>query len=172
MKSLPYIIILATFLIFSPQASLSNQSFSKIAIGQPDSPIPIISSKFYVGIRESNKDELAWNESEFVPLIPDNSCYSWAIQLDTERVAIPIKEIFILPDKPKVWSYEKGDEGDQTLHNDNKISIKEKEIKVENGIISQTWCVAEGDPTGNYKIDVYIKGVLAESFSFMVGLKS
>ena len=70
-----------------------------------------------------------------------------------------------------MWGWEEDAEGRQTLHHDNKISVIEEDIKVENGIINSSWCVAEGDPTGNYKIDVYIKGVLAKSFSFVVGLK-
>jgi len=45
-----------------------------------------------------------------------------------------------------------------------------KNLKVWDG--EYWWCVAEGDPSGNYKIDVYIGGILAESFSFEVGLKN
>jgi hypothetical protein len=171
MKSFTYTLILATFLILSPHTSLSHPSFSKISIGQPDSPIPIISSKFLVGIRNSKDEEIAWAESDFVPLIPDKSCYSWEIQLDTELISVPTKEILILPETPKMWGREEGAEGGQTLHHDNKISIVDKDIKVVDGIIDSSWCVAEGDPIGDYRIEVYIKGVLAESFSFVVGLK-
>ena len=171
MKSFTCIIILITFLIISPQTSLSHPSFTKISIGQPDSPIPIISSKFYVGIRNSKDEELVWTESDFVQLIPEDSCYRWEIELDTYLVAIPTKEILILPETPKVWSADEGVEGKQTLHHDNKISVIEEDIKVVNGMIESMWCVAEGDPTGDYKIEVYIKGVLVKSFSFVVGLK-
>jgi len=162
-----------TFLFLYPsisfsQTSLSYTSFTKISIGQPKSPISIISSKFYVGTRHSKDEEFVWTESNFVQLTPDNSCYSWEIELDTYLVAIPTKEILILPETPKVWSV---DEGEQTLHHDNKISVLEGNIKVEDGIIANTWCVSEGDPAGNYKLEVYIKGVLLETFSFVVGLK-
>ena len=172
MKSVTYIIILATFLILSSQNSFSNSSLSKISIGQPDSPIPILESSFYVGIRNSKDEELVWTESKFVQLISENSCYRWEIELDTYLISVPPKEIFIMLETPKVWSSDECVEGKQTLHHDNKISVIEKDIKVEDGIIESMWCVAEGDPAGNYKIEVYIKGVLAESFSFVVGLKS
>ncbi len=171
MKSVIYTIILTTLLILSPQISFSNPSFLKTSIGQPDSPIPVISSKFYVGLRKSGDEEFVWTESDFVPLIPDDSCYSWEIKLDTGLTSIPIKEIFILPDRPKEWSYKEDSEEEQTLHHDNKISVSEEDIKVVNGMIESMWCVAEGDPTGNYKIEVYIKGVLVKSFDFVVGLK-
>jgi hypothetical protein len=170
----PLILLLSiTFLYLYPsisfsQTSLSYPSFTKISIGQPKSPIPIISSKFFVGIRNSKDEEFVWTESNFVQLTPDNSCYSWEIELDTELISIPTKEILILPNTPKVWNSK---EGEQTLHHDNKISVLEGNIKVENRIIAHTWCIAEGDPAGSYKLEIYIKGVLLETFSFVVGLK-
>lgn len=166
MKSFACIIILA-FLMLPPRIALSNPAFSKVSIGQPDSPIPILESSFYVGIRNSKDEEFVWTESNLVPSIPDNSCYSWEIELDTELISIPIKEILFLPEKPKSW----GDRDDMTLLHDNRISVTKKVLEVDRGVITNMWCVAEGDPTGNYKIEVYIKGVLAESFNFMVGLK-
>jgi hypothetical protein len=173
MKTKLIFILSLTFLFLYPsisfsQTSLSHPSFSNISIGQPKSPIPIISSKFYVGIRNSKDEELVWTESNFVQLTPDNSCYSWEIELDTELISIPTKEILILPNTPKFWS---SNEGEQTLHHDNKISVLEGNIKVEDRIIASTWCVAGGDPVGNYKLQVYIKGVLLETFSFVVGFK-
>ena len=72
-----------------------------------------------------------------------------------------------MPEKPKSW----GDRDDMTQLHDNRISITKKVLEVDRGVITSMWCVAEGDPTGNYKIEVYISGVLAESFNFMVGLK-
>jgi hypothetical protein len=171
MKFYAYMIILISLLVHSPHAVLSHPSFTNISIGQPDSPIPIISSKFYVGIQNSKDEEIAWTESDFVQLIPEKSCYRWEIELDTYLVSIPTKEVFILPEAPKVWSADEGVEGKQTLHHDNKISVVEEDIKVVNGMIESMWCVAEGDPTGNYKIEVYIKGVFVKSFNFTVGLK-
>ncbi len=132
MKPITYSLILATFLTLIPKASLSHPSFSNISIGQPDSPIPIISSKFYVGIQNSKDEEIAWTESDFVQLIPEKSCYRWEIELDTYLVSIPTKEVFILPETPKIWSADEGVEGKQALHHDNKISVTEEDIKVVN----------------------------------------
>ena len=58
-----------------------------------------------------------------------------------------------------------------TLYQDSRVSVTEKVLEVDNGVINNGWCVTEGDPTGDYKIEVYINGVLAESFNFIVGLK-
>ena len=159
--------IIITFLVLHPQTALSHPAFSKILIGQPDSPIPILESSFYVGTRNSTDEEFVWTKSNFVPLIPNNSCYKWAIMLDTESSSISTREIFVLPSEPKTWGYKEG----MTLLHNNRVSVTEKVLEIDNGVINNGWCVTEGDPTGNYKIEVYINGVLAESFNFMVGLK-
>ena len=83
--------------------------------------------------------------------------------------SVQVKEVFILPAKPKIWVDEEG--MSLPLQYDNKISVTQEVIKLENGNVSSSWCVAEGDPTGNHKIDVIINGVLAKSFRFTVGLK-
>jgi hypothetical protein len=142
-------------------------AFSKILIGQPNSPIPILNSSFYVGTRNAIDDEFVWTKSNFVPSTPDNACYKWAIMLDTELSSISTREVFILPSKPKSWGYKEG----MTLYKDSRVSVTEKVLEVDNGVINNGWCVTEGDPTGDYKIEVYVNEVLAESFNFTVGLK-
>ena len=156
-----------TFLFLFSGSSTSSSLVSLVSTEKADPPIPVIGSHFYVGTRDLVNDKFIWRESDFVPLIPDNTCYLWDIQLDTEMESVQVKEVFILPSKPKTW----GDEEGMNLQHDNKVSVRQKVIKLEKGTISSRWCVAEGDPTGNHKIDVFVNGVLAKSFSFVVGLK-
>jgi len=168
MKTKPLTFLLAlTFLFLFSGSSTSSSLVSLISTEKADPPIPVIGSHFYVGTRDLVNDKFIWRESDFVPLIPDNTCYLWDIQLDTEMESVQVKEVFILPSKPKTW----GDEEGMNLQHDNKVSVRQKVIKLEKGTISSRWCVAEGDPTGNHKIDVFVNGVLAKSFSFVVGLK-
>ena len=156
-----------TFLFLFSGSSTANSVTSLISTQKANPLSPVIDSRFYVGIRNSADEEFIWSESNFVPLIPENTCYGWDILLDTERESVQLKEVFILPSKPKTW----GDEEGMSLQHGNRVSVYQKEVKVENGTISSQWCVAEGDPTGNHKIDVFVNGVLAKSFSFVVGLK-
>ena len=165
-KQLTFILSL-TFLFLFGGFSTTNSLTSLISTQKVNPLTLIIDSRFYVGIRSSANDEFIWHESNFVPLIPENTCYGWEIQLDTERESVQLKEVFILPSEPKSW----GDENDISLQHGNRVSVMEKETKVEARIISNSWCVTEGDPTGDYKIDVFVNGVLAKSFSFVVGLK-
>ena len=165
-KKLTFLLSL-TFLFLFSGSSTASSVVSLVSNKNADPLIRVISSHFYVGTRDSLNDKLIWRESDFVPLIPENICYRWDIQLDTEMESVQVKEVFILPSKPKTW----GDEEGMNLQHDNKVSVKQKVIKLENGTISSGWCVAEGDPTGNHKIDVFVNGVLVKSFSFVVGLK-
>ena len=165
-KSLTFLLAL-TFLFLFGGFSTTNSLTSLISTQKVNPLTLIIDSRFYVGIRNSADEEFIWSESNFVPLIPENTCYGWDILLDTERESVQLKEVFILPSKPKTW----GDEEGMSLQHGNRVSVYQKEVKVENGTISSQWCVAEGDPTGNHKIDVFVNGVLAKSFSFVVGLK-
>jgi hypothetical protein len=165
-KQLTFLLAL-TFLFLFSGSSTSSSLVSLVSTEKADPPIPVIGSHFYVGTRDLVNDKFIWRESDFVPLIPKNTCYEWDIQLDTEMESVQVKEVFILPSKPKTW----GDEEGMNLQHDNKVSVRQKVIKLENGTISSGWCVAEGDPTGNHKIDVFVNGVLAKSFSFVAGLK-
>jgi hypothetical protein len=168
MKTKPLTFLLSlTFLFLFSGSSTASSVVSLASNKNADPLIKVISSHFYVGTRDSLNDKFIWRESGFVPLIPENICYHWDIQLDTEMESVQVKEVFILPAKPRTW----GDEEGMSLQYDNKVSVKQEVVKLENGTISDGWCVAEGDPTGNHKIDVFVNGVLAKSFSFVVGLK-
>ena len=167
MKTKLTFLLSLTFLFLFSGSSTASSVVSLVSNKNADPLIRVISSHFYVGTRDSLNDKFIWSESDFVPLIPENICYRWDIQLDTEMESVQVKEVFILPAKPKTW----GDEEGMSLQYDNKVSVKQEVVKLENGTISDGWCVAEGDPTGNHKIDVIVNGVLAKSFHFTVGLK-
>ena len=166
---------LLAFILFFSISSTASSVVSLVSNKNAEPSVRVISSHFYVGTRDSHNDNFIWTESNFVPLIPDQICYRWDIQLDTEMESVQVKEVFILPAKPKIWVDEEGMslpyDKDMSLQYDNKISVTQEVIKLENGTISSSWCVVEGDPTGNHKIDVIINGVLAKSFRFTVGLK-
>ena len=55
-----------------------------------------------------------------------------------------------MPAKPKTWVDEEG--MSFPLQYDNKVSVRQEAVKLENGTISDGWCVTEGDPTGNHKL--------------------
>jgi hypothetical protein len=115
-KSLTFLLVL-TFLFLFSGSSTSSSLVSLVSTEKADPLIPVIGSHFYVGIRDLVNDKFIWRESDFVPLIPKNTCYEWDIQLDTEMESVQVKEVFILPSKPKTW----GDEEGMNLQHDNKV---------------------------------------------------
>jgi len=165
-RLIPIILIL-----FAPVTAHSNPSITQIAIDPPKAPISVVDSKFYVGTRNSDKEDFTWKESTFVPLIPDNTCYSWEIKLDVMKVKVRLMEEYIAPSKPEVWSSD-DDFNSMYFKKDKTVSVSEEDIMVEDGFLSHEWCVLKGDPTGNHKINIYLDGILKKSFEFVVGLKS
>jgi len=87
------------------------------------------------------------------------------------KVRVRLMEEFIVPSPPKEWSSD-GDSSSMYFRKDKTVSVDEEDLITEDGLISHTWCVLKGDPTGNHKINVYLDGILKKTFEFVVGLKS
>ncbi|SFN48493.1 hypothetical protein SAMN05660284_01602 [Formivibrio citricus] len=101
-----------------------------------------------------------------VPLTPDQS-YGWVILLRTNKPTIKWREEFTLPTKPDTWGAPES-QGTRSVSTDGRVSITEREVSPERGIIFNSWAVAPGDPKGRYVIRVFIEGSLAHVFEFDV----
>lgn len=101
-----------------------------------------------------------------VPLTP-NQGYGWIMLLRTDKPKIKWREEFTLPAKPATWG---GPEplGSRSVSTDDRVSITEREVPTDRGIIFNSWAVAPGDPKGRYVIRVFIEGSLAKVFEFDV----
>ena len=132
MKTKLTFLLSLTFLFLFSGSSTASSVVSLVSNKNADPLIRVISSHFYVGTRDSHNDNFIWIESNFVPLIPDQICYRWDIQLDTEMESVQVKEVFILPAKPKIWVDEEG--MSLPLQYDNKISVTQEVIKL--GIVA------------------------------------
>ena len=100
-------------------------------------------------------------ENQIIPL-KENTFFGWRIHLITNKEKVTWEEVFILPESPSVWGYTKGTEVDVQ----GKVATTEKTVSPQNGWIGHGWFAAPGDPPGNYKIEIYIEGVLAKIFTF------
>jgi hypothetical protein len=104
--------------------------------------------------------------TKVVPLTP-NQGYGWIMLLRTDKPKIEWREEFTLPVKPDTW----GDPeplGSRSVSTDGRISITERVVSPERGLIFNSWAVAPGDPKGRYVIRVFIEGSLAKVFEFDV----
>lgn len=113
---------------------------------------------------ESGKPQFV--PAKVVPLIP-NQGYGWVMLLRTDKPKIKWREEFTLPEKPDTW----GDPeslGTRSVSIDGRVSITEREVSSDRGIISNFWAVVPGDPAGRYIIRVFVDDALAGVFGFDV----
>lgn len=106
-------------------------------------------------------------ETNKVPLVPDSVCYQWSIKVEKQSDYIEFKEVFSLPAPPRSWGGVDGNEYSPTVTSQHrKIAITERFTTVEDGWLSNGWCVTEGDPEGIYKIEVFAYDQLLGTFEF------
>jgi hypothetical protein len=105
--------------------------------------------------------------SNVVPLIPDRACYEWRIRLEFGDQLITATEVFALPAMPKQWGGVDGNEySSSKISGDRKVSETTLFYKPKDGWIAHGWCVADGDPAGQYSIKVYVGDRLIHEFEF------
>lgn len=105
--------------------------------------------------------------TRFVPLVPGQS-YGWIALVKPTSAKVRWREEFTLPAAPTVWGGEKPPDTIQSLSGDRRTSVTEGEATPAKGVIFNSWSVAPGDPTGTYRIRVFIENRLVETFDFDV----
>lgn len=93
--------------------------------------------------------------------------YGWQIQLKNPKASVKWREVFILPNAPKTWKLD-GFQGKSKISDDKQISVLERVEQPVNGMISNVWSVAKGDPQGRYVLRVTIDDTLERVFVFDV----
>jgi hypothetical protein len=99
-----------------------------------------------------------------VPLV-ENQKYGWVIRVPKNLKTVRWREEFTLPAPPNTWGEGEKD-GIHAISADRRVSTTEREVPVRDGIVSNFWRVASGDPTGKYVIRVFINDALVETFHF------
>ena len=99
-----------------------------------------------------------------VPLV-ENQNYGWIIKIRSSLPKVKWREELSLPAVPETWGLSDKQEN-RTLTNDGRTLITEREVELENGLITNVWSVASGDPKGQYIIRVFIDGEVVGVFRF------
>ncbi len=107
-------------------------------------------------------------DSDLVPYMPDRACFGWRIRLADAPPVIRYREVLKLPTAPEFWSGENDEYSPHSFSADRTTAITEEFTAPDDGWISSSWCIAEGDPTGAHSIEVYIEGQLIRHFDFEV----
>ncbi|WP_143086027.1 hypothetical protein [Formivibrio citricus] len=131
----------------------------------PSSAVEVVSADFGL-FNSAESGNPPFEPAKVVPLTP-NQGYGWVMLLRTDKPKIKWREEFTLPAKPDTWGNPEP-LGTRSVSTDGRVSITEREVSPERGIIFNSWAVAPGDPKGRYVIRVFIEGVLASVFEFDV----
>ena len=145
------------------QRILSLESSPKNTSGSI-SGIKIVKSDFGL-LAPSPSGEPVFKVSRRIPL-EEGQGYGWFVEIKTSKPKIKWREEFVLPAKPATWDTQ-GSTAQYFLSKDGRTLITEREVTPVNGIISNTWEVAAGDPKGLYIMRVYIEGKLIQVFEFV-----
>lgn len=102
--------------------------------------------------------------SNLVPLVPDDVCFEWRLKLDVPDGPVEFTEVMVLPAAPEFWKVEP--EVDHEISGDGTVSTTTDVDKIVGGWLHHGWCVAQGDPLGDYRIGVTVDGTLLHTFGF------
>jgi hypothetical protein len=160
------ILITCFLLCLSCAWATATHAAIRPATGQPTIPEDrIISAEFGLfNPPDSGKEPFV--PTSIVPLA-ENQGYGWVILLETRKQKIRWREEFTLPSAPARWG-DAGQQGSHAISDNGRVSVLEREVEPEQGMISNSWSVAPGDPKGRYVIRVIIEGSLERVFEFDV----
>lgn len=104
--------------------------------------------------------------SPVVPHVPDQG-YGWVIVVESTKPTVRVQEEFTLPRAPATWGSPEPDT-QRALSKDGRTLTTIREVEPQDGVVSQAWAIAPGDPKGRYRIRVRIEDGPATTFSFDV----
>jgi|GEM_PF-974574 len=104
--------------------------------------------------------------SNTVPLV-EGQTYGWRIVLKTNKANVRWREEFTLPVAPATWG-DAETKGLNTVSNDKRVSVMEREVTPVDGVIVNSWAVVAGDPVGHHVMRVLIDNRYEHIFQFDV----
>lgn len=158
MNKILSILIAVNILIGHANASTASETSKSITGTQ------VISGHF--GLFNPDDPAHGFTPSDVVPLV-ENQSYGWVIRLRTNKSTVKWREEFVLPEKPDTWGSAQAF-GKHSISPNGRVSITEREVTPEKGMIFNVWTVAPGDPKGKYIIRVFVEGRLVKTFRFDV----
>ncbi len=106
-----------------------------------------------------------------IPYIVGSSCYRWTIRFKASAGQRTFTEKFTLPGSATNWGGNEGKGNVQTKVSPDRAAARTPVfVNLADGMATNGWCVAEGDPAGRYKIEVYDAKRLLHRFDFDVVL--
>jgi hypothetical protein len=132
----------------------NSQSNATLNVAKAEFGIVNVNPQDYkVSLKPTNK----------VPLKKDTA-YGWRIQLKGYQGQVTWREVYQLPKAAQTWgppaSAEFSVAGDKTQ------ATTQRTVYTKDGVISNTWTVAPGDPPGKHTIEVFVNNRPVGKFDF------
>ncbi len=109
------------------------------------------------------------NNSRIVPNIAKKSCFGWLIKHKRRPGIAQITETLTLPSVPTEWANADKDTFAPTIINpDRKSATVNHKVALDKGEFTSIWCIAKGDPSGEYFFEVRHGKTLLAYFDFVV----
>lgn len=133
----------------------------------PVSALEIVESVFQVTFTRDGT-EYVLNDPA-VPLLPENTCYSWYLRATETGTPVRFVERFTLSEAIDWGTTGESPDDVTRLEQAGKVAVTTIDMTTdEQGWFSHGWCVAEGDPAGDHLIEVSVDGDALASFPFQV----
>ncbi|NJC33989.1 hypothetical protein GGR88_001463 [Sphingomonas jejuensis] len=94
-------------------------------------------------------------------------CYRWSLRVKPEARIATIEERLQLPAGAPAWNVQAG--STTVVAPDGRSALTTLRLPLALGEISNSWCVADGDPDGHHSITVSAGGRVLHRFDFVVG---
>lgn len=130
---------------------------------QPGEPAPVVHDQMFFAHDNVGGEQPELRRTDVIPLRA-GQCYGWALRVEPEQRTVTIREVFELPG-PGNWNT--GDQISAVARN-ARTAVTQFAAPLAEGVITHSWCVAEGDPAGGHRIRVYHGETLLREFRFTV----
>ena len=121
----------------------------------------------FVAERTGDDEEVIATATTHLPYDPDRSCYRRTLRFAPGEGEVRVRELFELPGRTAYWAEEPG--RGHAVSPDRAAAITDLLLGRSTGELTNLWCVATGDPRGEYRISVVPGKRLLHRFVFTVG---
>jgi hypothetical protein len=106
--------------------------------------------------------------STHIPYEPDRSCYRWLLRVKPGPGIVTIDERLEVPGEVSDFGDAGGLDSPTKIDPDHRAATTSLTFALAKGVIGNTWCVADGDPRGHYRIKVSQGTKMLHQFDFTV----
>jgi hypothetical protein len=103
-------------------------------------------------------------EGARLTLKADETCYGWRYLNRDRANQAPIEERLILPAPASQWNSNER----TTVADDRRSALTTIPVEPDSMIMTNGWCVADGDPLGRYRIELRRNGKLIGRRNFVL----